>query len=321
MSLSSLRCSYFHIPQRRTAWYARDAARIFNTNGCVVIPNFFRPDVADVRSAYTALIDEPRLGRLVPDNPRLQLDMAGGNNVIRKVEPFLDLSPELDRLVRAPVQDLVSSLLGEPVALFEDKANCKQARGGSAFPWHQDLFYWSKFSPELISVFICVDDCTVENGCLEVVCGAPATAGAAQGPMPLLPHRVGPVESGADDQQLDPEQLWGPPIKVPAAAGDVIIFSSLTPHRSAPNGSAGDRRALLLSFNPARLGDWYEGKRAGDGGGGELRGLSDAYVHAHAAGDEEALGDIRRAVAAVEHRRPAQSRALATETSTGLRTV
>ena len=44
--------------------------------------------------------------------------------------------------VARAVQEVVQRVLGEDVALFEDKANQKAAGGCSAFPWHQDYFYW-----------------------------------------------------------------------------------------------------------------------------------------------------------------------------------
>ena len=52
------------------------------------------------------------------------------------------------------MQALAAEILGEPVALFEDKLNCKQSHGGSAFGWHQDLTYWKPFTPELLSIFL-----------------------------------------------------------------------------------------------------------------------------------------------------------------------
>ena len=62
----------------------------------------------------------------------------------------------------------------------------------------------------------------------------------------------------------DEAEHWTEPVLVPAPAGSVIAFSSLTPHQSDPNHSAHDRRAAILSYNPARLGEFYAVKKVND---------------------------------------------------------
>ena len=41
-------------------------------------------------------------------------------------------------------------------------------------------------------------------------------------------------------------------------AGDMVIFSSLCPHRSAPNRSNSSRRLLFLTYNARSTGDLYD---------------------------------------------------------------
>lgn len=312
-----------------TASQLHEAASIYRHHGVVVLKEFFKSsEMVDIVKAFHELMNDTRLGPLLPDNPRLQLDnkkdesgpksiqQEQSRKVLRKIEPFLDLSPALDTLVRYPVQNLVAHILQEPVSLFEDKANCKQANGGSAFPWHQDYFYWRSFSPELLTVFVCVDDATVENGCLQVVTGRPvesvqpahhsskSSSSTLCTCMPLLDHFVGPVDgTTAQDNQLDETKLWGQSITIPGKAGSVVVFSSLTPHRSAPNHSPTDRRAIILSFNPSRLGDWYPVKRPTDGGGTQLRALCELYTKGHDDGDPKLLDLARQELSEISHRR------------------
>jgi phytanoyl-CoA hydroxylase len=37
-------------------------------------------------------------------------------------------------------------------------------------------------------------------------------------------------------------------VPIPAKAGDVVVFSSLTPHRTGPNLTDGERQAYILQF-------------------------------------------------------------------------
>ena len=80
---------------------------------------------------------------------------------------------------------------------------------------------------------------------------------AANGALRVLPgsHRAGPAprnrteETGflADPTHIDASQE----VLVPAPAGSVLFFPSLLLHRSSPNTSVHQRRAILLSFQPA----------------------------------------------------------------------
>jgi len=40
---------------------------------------------------------------------------------------------------------------------------------------------------------------------------------------------------------------------VPAKAGDIVVFSSLTPHRTGPNLTADMRRAYILQYAPSGI--------------------------------------------------------------------
>ena len=44
-------------------------------------------------------------------------------------------------------------------------------------------------------------------------------------------------------------------VPCPARPGDVVFFDSFVPHRSAPNLSRHDRRALYVTWNRLREGD------------------------------------------------------------------
>src|ERR1700731_3598831 len=70
------------------------------------------------------------------------------------------------------VVNSAEKLLGGEVYHYHSKMIMKDARVGGAWTWHQDYGYWYQngvLTPQLTSVFIAVDPCTRENGCMQVI--------------------------------------------------------------------------------------------------------------------------------------------------------
>ena len=85
------------------------------------------------------------------------------------------------RAVRADGAQACEQILGGEVYHYHSKMILKDAKVGGAWTWHQDYGYWYQngvLFPDLISVFIAVDPCTKENGCLQVIEGSHHWAGS-----------------------------------------------------------------------------------------------------------------------------------------------
>nr|XP_054769416.1 L-proline trans-4-hydroxylase-like [Lytechinus pictus] len=67
-------------------------------------------------------------------------------------------------------------LLGGESYHYHTKMIMKEPRTGGSFVWHQDYGYWYKngclFPDMMTSVFIAVDKCDKENGCLQIIPGS-----------------------------------------------------------------------------------------------------------------------------------------------------
>jgi ectoine hydroxylase-related dioxygenase (phytanoyl-CoA dioxygenase family) len=180
---------------------------------------------------------------------------AGMDRVIRKLEPVSDLSPLFAEFAfSAGIIDPVSAIFGEAVELFEDKLNLKLP-GGSAYPWHQDwACCWRAHSDELITCFIYLDDADETNGCLKVI------PGSHQG-KPILPFKSG-SRFEVDPACIDQDKI----VAVPLKAGEMIFFDPYLLHFSDLNRSPIPRRAIIYTYNPARLGKINEHRFPDDGG-------------------------------------------------------
>lgn len=171
-----------------------------------------------------------------PDSPDL----------VMGVEPFAHFSPALrewghDSRLMEPCRDLIGE---DDIVLFTEKINYKRARKGGPIILHQDYPYWAAFTPiasRVVTAMLFLDDADRENGCLEVAPGTHNTGEQKRWQTTGLRNRE------MDATAFDVAQLV--PLEVPA--GTAVYFNSFLVHRSLPNKSNKDRRALLYSYQPA----------------------------------------------------------------------
>jgi hypothetical protein len=165
--------------------------------------------------------------------------------VVQGIEPFGHISQALNdwgldpRLVD-PCKDMVGE---DEVMLFTEKLNVKRARQGGQIILHQDFPYWEPMTPvahRIVTAMVFLDDANLANGCLEV---APGSHRAGK-------YRLRDVEGFGslemDTDAFDMDRLR--PLEV--KAGAVAFFGAFLVHRSLPNRSQADRRALLYSYQP-----------------------------------------------------------------------
>jgi hypothetical protein len=227
--------------------FAADDPRVvphFAEHGWVLTAPFDAEQAADVRRWVDEVAAWPDDGEwlhyreLTDHGPRLC-----------RTENFVPFHAGLRALLTSgSMTALAGALLGEPALLYKEKINYKLA-GGAGYAPHQDGLAY-RFVDALVSCQVAVDSASADNGCLEVVSG--------------MHHDVLRTDDRgciADDvvAALD----WAP---VEVESGQTVWFHSLTPHRSGPNNSDRDRRALYPTYNASSAGDlraaYYERKRA-----------------------------------------------------------
>lgn len=213
-----------------------DTVEHFATHGWVLTDTLDDAGVAELRSWVDDIARWPDTGdwlhhrEQTDDGPKL----CRSENVI----PFHDGLRAL--LTTGLLLETASALLGETAVLYKEKINYKLA-GGAGYAPHQDAPAY-RFVETHVSCMVAVDDATVENGCLEVVSGAH--------------HEVLPMDDvGCVRADVVESLEWTP---APVRAGQTLWFHSRTPHRSGPNLSAHDRRALYPTYNALREGDLRE---------------------------------------------------------------
>jgi len=222
--------------------------RVFDAGECAAIAR-------DCEELVAALEASARGEKHVVGSYMFQIDRDAGSvvkwepdapNVVQGLEPFAHISPPLkawglDPRLVDPCKDVVGE---DEIDLFTEKLNVKRARHGGPIVLHQDYPYWERMTPiahRVATAMIFIDDATRQNGCLEV---APGTHTVGK-------HKQRDIEGfGAFEMDPDAFDLTRlQPLEV--EAGAVVYFGPFLVHRSLPNLSDVDRRALLYSYQPA----------------------------------------------------------------------
>jgi len=135
----------------------------------------------------------------------------------------------------AVFQDLCHDLVGDDVRLYWDQAVYKKPDTPDEFPWHQDNGYTFVRPQQYLTCWVSLTDATENNGCPWVVPGI---------------HRSGTLKHEMTDLGWRCLEQPEGAIPVPVRAGSVVVFSSLTPHRTGPNSSDGVRKSYILQYAP-----------------------------------------------------------------------
>lgn len=107
-------------------------------------------------------------------------------------------------------------------------------------PAHQDQSYWPELTDKrAVSVWVALDDSTVENGCMWY--------GPRTHLQPLRAHyKSGPATNAALQCDASEAEM----VPMPLTAGGAGLHAGRTLHYSRGNKTDGPRRAYILNFRP-----------------------------------------------------------------------
>ncbi len=150
-----------------------------------------------------------------------------------------DKPPGLKDYVFSPLMaEICRATIGDRALLFYDQYVVKAAEQGIRFSWHQDSGYLDFQHRPYVTVWAAVDDMTIENGTAYVL------------PFSTCGIRTR-VEHIRDPVTGDKIGYFGDQPGVPAVvpAGSLVVFSSVTFHRSGANTTDRMRRAYVTQYS------------------------------------------------------------------------
>jgi hypothetical protein len=219
-------------------------ARDYHQRGFVKLSGFFSPqEAADWQAECERL---QQLDLVNPNNKRTPFKMPD-IPYPEKIDPVVDISPLFAELTQDErVQRVLRAIYQDEALLFKDKIIYKLP-GMNGYGMHQDWAWgWQHLAPanDMLSVSFQIDGADASNGCIELFEGYHATLLTTPG-----------EERGFYDEEvaelLDPARGH----LMETQPGDILIFHSLTPHRSGKNTANYSRRSLYLTYNAARSGN------------------------------------------------------------------
>src|SRR5689334_13814297 len=214
----------------------------YQENGFLVIHDFLTQEELSVwRKAVDAAVARREDRRLAKSDERSG-DSYYDNVFIQRVNLWQDNEEMRPLMLDARLGKLAAELAGVAgIRIWHDQALIKKPYGNPT-AWHLDNPYWSFSSRDAISIWIALDDATLENGCLWFVPGSHKLTSVTK--------NAGIGMNMADLFKAYPELTKVDPVPVPAKAGDALFHNGLTAHGANANMTRGWRRAMTCAFMP-----------------------------------------------------------------------
>lgn len=225
----------------------------FAEDGYLVLPEIVPPATitrlrSEADAALTGMLDTMVHERVT--DPRLTWwRLPSGRLYVLKIKSVVDLAPTAAVLASGPLlHQVTTDLLGSAAKMIDSKFMYKQTVDVSA-AWadlpvlgeevckHTDAaYYGAKGHDRVVTVALCLDDCTPMAGVLKVWPGThhrdiEMIVTPRQGP--VVPDEVAP-DSHA--------------VALLAPAGSMLVWDSALVHASGPNESGRPRRLLVLGY-------------------------------------------------------------------------
>ncbi len=159
-----------------------------------------------------------------------------------KTKPYFLFSSANDLGRHPAILDVVESLIGPDILLWDSAYVIKEPGTGKQVSWHQDLTYWGLSSDQLVTVWLALSPATLESGCMQFWPGSHARGMIAHrdtyGADNIL-HRGQTVDADIPEQEVFAAEL---------KPGEASIHHGWLMHGSGPNRSGDRRIGLTLQY-------------------------------------------------------------------------
>jgi hypothetical protein len=205
----------------------------------LVVPEFRLP-------ASTLQALREALDKIIQKNPDLRGERLIGAHIeqpnssgLRGDKVFLDVAHN------EKILGLVESAIGPDIILWSTHIFCKPAGDGHEVPWHQDGHFWPIRPLATCSVWIALDEVTMENGAMGYIPGSHTD-------QVLYSHHTDSSKSLALNQVLDGEFYDPKDAEYNILeAGQLSLHDVHLIHGSPSNQSDKRRAGLVLRYMPA----------------------------------------------------------------------
>lgn len=215
----------------------------FHDQGFLALDALVEPsEVRAMRTLYDELFAN-KAGRDVGDH----FDLAGADDddtpaVLQQILNPSQYAPAFGELACLKTAlAAATQFLGAGTEAQGNHAILKPAGMGAATPWHQDESYWS---PDLaynaLSVWIPLQDATLENGCMHFIPGSHRSE--------VVPHHPINHDPRVHGLEVDDPVDTAQAMACPLPAGGATFHLARTLHYAGENKTDQPRRAYIMMF-------------------------------------------------------------------------
>lgn len=211
-----------------------DQASSFDRDGFFVFEDAFtQKEITEISAAIKPHEEAAEAFLRTQEDGELFISKA---DAITFVPHLVTKSDAIKSFAHHPVlAKIARDLLGDNTRLYWDQSVFKKPENPRPFPYHQDNGY-NFIEPQVyLTCWIPLVDVDEKNGCPWVVPGL---------------HRLGTLAHETTKLGYEIFTDHDEEVAVPARAGDIVVFSSLTPHKTGPNLTGRTRKAYILQYAP-----------------------------------------------------------------------
>src|SRR5258706_9895054 len=247
--------------------------RTYQDNGFIVIENFLSPEELEHwRKAVTTAVEE-RAGIKIPGKD-IKVGEADGINedsdyFAKVFDQLLNLWQTNDDVKELMFDQRIGKMAAQlsgadGIRIWHDQALIKRPWANPT-AWHLDTPFWSFSDRKAISIWVALDNATLENGCIFFIPGSNQVTSFDK-------ITIGRNMDGIFDVYPRLKNLAT--VAAPMKAGSCSFHNGLTVHGANANMPNGFRRAMTCAYIPE-----------GNVFNGEANILPDAYLNTLKVGD------------------------------------
>ena len=235
---------------------SQDQIEFYRENGFIVIHDFLTPEELETwREAVDEAVAARGRTRLANLEGGERWDDRSRDNYhqqvfVQRMNLWMD-NEKVRKLIFDPrIGKMACRLTGvDGMRIWLDQALIKPPWGNPS-AWHLDNPFWSFSSRNAISIWVALDDATLQNGCLYFIPGSHKTTTFDNA-------EIGP--NIGDLFKVYPEWADKEAVPAPMEAGSCSFHSGLTAHGAGANMTPGWRRAMICGYMPD--GSTFNGKQ------------------------------------------------------------
>ena len=217
----------------------------YQENGFIIIENFLSEEELEhwrnvVDEAVAARGKTKLAGREGLENWQ-EGDSYYDRVFVQRINLWQDNAAMRELMLDERLGKMAADLAGvDGIRIWHDQALIKKAWGNPT-GWHLDNPYWSFSSRQSISIWVALDDVTLENGCLYFVPGTHKTA---------TYDNVNIGQNIGDLFRAYPDWAGLEAVPAPMKAGSCSFHNGLVAHGAGANMTPGSRRAMTCAYMP-----------------------------------------------------------------------